>query len=241
MWMFGRRHYIYVWLSLFCIWFYAIITGFQAPVVRAVIMASIFLFAELAGRQKQAFPALTLSAAIMVAFDPELLWNISFQLSYLAMIGLIFLTPLFQELGQRTILNHFAGNHLLSRVTPLVTDSFSVTFGAIIAVLPVLAFNFHSVSLIGPLATLLAAPALTPIIVLGILTAFAGLISPVFSQVIGWTCWLFLSYMLWLINTLSGIPWASLTVGSISPILVWSYYAVLFSIIWALYAPIEIG
>ena len=46
-WIFGRRCYIYVWLALFLIWFYALLTGFQPPVIRAAIMASIFLLLSL--------------------------------------------------------------------------------------------------------------------------------------------------------------------------------------------------
>ena len=53
-WLFGRRHYLYVWLALGIIWLYALITGMHPPVVRGAIMASLFLVAELLGRQRSA-------------------------------------------------------------------------------------------------------------------------------------------------------------------------------------------
>ena len=100
-WLFGRRHYLYVWLALGIVWFYAAITGMNPPVVRGAIMASLFLVAELLGRQRSAIVALTLAAAVMVGVSPYILGDASFQLSFLAMAGLIFLSPVFRNLGRR--------------------------------------------------------------------------------------------------------------------------------------------
>jgi len=65
-WLFGRRYYTYIWLALAVIWLYALITGMNPPVVRSAIMASVFLLAELLGRQRSSITALTFAAAIMV-------------------------------------------------------------------------------------------------------------------------------------------------------------------------------
>ena len=103
LWIFGRRHYIYVWLALLIIWLYSLLTGMQPPVIRSAIMASLFLLAELSGRQKNAFVALAFGAAVMVAVTPRVLWDVSFQLSFLAMAGLIFIAPPIQNLGRRAV------------------------------------------------------------------------------------------------------------------------------------------
>ena len=87
--LFGRRHYIYIWLALGVIWVYAVLTGLEAPVVRSVIMASIFLSAELLGRQRNAITALTFAAAVMTACDPQVILTASFQMSFSAMCGLV--------------------------------------------------------------------------------------------------------------------------------------------------------
>jgi competence protein ComEC len=50
-WLFGRKRFIYIWLALGTIWLYALLTGMQPPIVRGAIMASLFLAAELLGRQ----------------------------------------------------------------------------------------------------------------------------------------------------------------------------------------------
>ncbi|GAH18972.1 unnamed protein product, partial [marine sediment metagenome] len=61
-WLFGRRRYTYLWLALGTIWLYALITGMHTPVVRGAIMASLFLTAELLGRQRTAITSLAFAA-----------------------------------------------------------------------------------------------------------------------------------------------------------------------------------
>ena len=82
-WLFGRRHYTYIWLALGIIWLYALLTGMHPPVVRGTIMASLFLTAELLGRQRSAITSLAFAAAIMVGITPQILWTSSFQMSFL--------------------------------------------------------------------------------------------------------------------------------------------------------------
>jgi competence protein ComEC len=230
--VFGRRHYIYVWLALFVIWFYSLLTGMQSPVVRSSIMATIFLFAELLGRQKNAFAALAFTAAIMVGITPHLLWDASFQLSFLAMAGLIFIAPSLQTLARKMVYSALGNDTLGARTVAAVTDSFCISLAAVIAVWPVIAYYFGIVSLVGPLSTFVIAPALSLIIFLGAITAIIGLASLPVAQVFGWTAWLFLSYMLWLVNAFASLPMASINTGAINNGLFWIYYAVLMTLIW---------
>jgi len=101
--LFGKRHYIYVWLTLATVWLYALITGMNPPVIRAAIMVSLFLTAELLGRQRSAITALAFAAAVMVGTSPRILWDASFHLSFLAMTGLIFIFPLIQALSRKAV------------------------------------------------------------------------------------------------------------------------------------------
>jgi competence protein ComEC len=232
LWIFGRRYYIYVWLALLMVWFYSLITGMQAPVIRSAIMASIFLFAELLGRQKNAIVALAFSAAVMVGINPQILWSISFQLSFLAIAGLIFITPPIQNLGRKAIHNTFGEEGFGVRTMTMVTDSFSISLGSIIAVWPVIAYYFGVISFVGPLATFLIAPVLAFIIFSGGITAIAGLISVPVAQIIGWVAWLFLSYMFWMVNAFASFPAASISVIRLNYWLVSIYYSIVGLAIW---------
>jgi len=225
-WLFGRRHYLYIWLALGAIWLYALLTGMHPPVVRGAIMASLFLTAELLGRQRSAITALTFAAAIMVGISPYILGDAAFQLSFLAMAGLVFLFPTFQALGRKAVKATLGENGVLTSVANIASDSLSATLAAIIAVWPVVAYYFGIVSLVGPLATFLALPALPGILIAGALTGGLGFIALSAAQTIGWLTWLFLSYMLLVVNGLAASPLSFIEVGSVDTSLIWAYYSV---------------
>jgi competence protein ComEC len=230
--LFGRRYYLYIWLALVVIWLYALITGMHPPVVRSAIMASVFLVAELLGRQRSSITALTFAAAIMVGINPQVLFTASFQMSFLAMTGLIFIFPPLQSLGRRVVDNRLGRYPALASTAGLITDGFSVTVAAITAVWPVVAYYFGVVSLVGPLATFLALPALSGIIALGVVTGGLGLIALPLAQVGGWLLWPFLSYMLLVANGFAALSLSHIEVGSLIVPLIWVYYAALALILW---------
>jgi competence protein ComEC len=232
LWLFGKKRYLYVWLAIGAIWFYVLLTGMHLPVVRGAIMATVFLVAELLGRQRSAIVALTLAAAVMVGFSPYVLGDASFQLSFLAMTGLIFLFPIFRNFGMKITVRIFGEEGTPLSIANLFVDALSATFGAVIAVWPLVAYYFGIISLVGPLATLLVLPALPAIIILGSITGFIGLVIPEVAYVFGWLVWLFLSYMTLVISGIAGSPISSVAVDSVNPIFLWVYYPVLAIVIW---------
>jgi competence protein ComEC len=230
--LFGKRRYIYIWLALGVIWLYALITGLNPPVVRGAIMASLFLSAELLGRQRTAVTSLAFAAAVMVGIQPNILWDAAFQLSFLGMAGLIFIAPPLMSLGKKidevTIGEEGTGASLAT----IVTDSFSVTLAATIAVWPVVAHYFGIVSFAGPLATFLALPALPALIVLGGVGGIIGLAFLPIAQGIGWLAWLFASYMLLIVRGVASLDISAVEVGAVNTSLIVSYYAVLAAVVW---------
>jgi len=231
-WLFGRRHYIYIWLALGAIWLYALLTGMHPPIMRAAIMVSLFLIAELLGRQRSAITSLAFAAAIMVGISPQILWTASFQMSFAAMAGLIFIFPPIQSLGRKAVNATLGEDGVAASTANFAVDSLSITLGAILAVWPLVAYYFGIFSLVAPLATLLALPALPLIIVTGFLAAVIGLIFLPVAQAIGWLAWLFTSYMLAVVNGFAALPVSSIEVGSANPALIWVYYLVLASALW---------
>jgi len=230
--LFGKKRYIYIWLALGVIWLYALITGLNPPVVRGAIMASLFLSAELLGRQRTAITSLAFAAAIMVAIDPHILRDAAFQLSFLGMAGLIFIAPPLMSLGRKLVAATIGEEGAGSSIAIIVTDSFSVTLAAIIAVWPVVAHYFGIVSLVGPLATFLTLPALPALIVLGAVGGIIGLAFLPIAQGIGWLAWLFASYMLLVVRGLASLDISAVEADWVNPALIISYYAVLAVVIW---------
>jgi competence protein ComEC len=231
-WLFGKRRYIYIWVALSVICFYTLLTGMNPPVVRGAIMASLFLAAELLGRQRTAVTSLAFAAAIMVGISPQILWDASFQLSFLAMAGLIFLAPPLMNLGRRAVNKTIGEEGIGGALANIVTDSLSVTLAATIAVWPLIAHYFGIFSLAGPPATFLALPALPGIIVTGALAGLIGLFALPVAQVIGWLAWLFLSYMLLIVTGFASLPLSSIEVGSVGTTVIVVYYSALALAIW---------
>jgi len=214
-WLFGRHRPTYFLLTLVILWTYALLAGMSPSVLRAAIMASIFLLGTFLGRQRSAITALAFAAAIMVAASPRILWSVSFQLSFAAVAGVIVLTPRLQEWGQRT------------RAPNVVVDSFSFSLGAVIATLPLIGYYFGYVSLVGLPATFLVLFALPGVIVLSALAGLVGLFTLPVAQAIGWVDWLLLKYMVSILHGFAALPYSSLEVGGMDVGWAWLYYGAL--------------
>jgi competence protein ComEC len=114
----------------------------------------------------------------------------------------------------------------------IVTDSLGVTLAATIAVWPVVAHYFGIVSLVGPLATFLALPAMPGVIATGAVAGLIGLVFLPLAQILGWLAWLFLSYMLLVITGFAAIPLSAIKVGSVGTMVIVVYYSALALAIW---------
>ncbi|MFH1481408.1 MAG: DNA internalization-related competence protein ComEC/Rec2, partial [Pseudomonadota bacterium] len=139
---------------------YTGLTGFQISGQRAMIMVLAYLFSILLRREKEAWSTLSLAALVVLALDPHALFSASFQLSFGAVIGVLWLAPAFYGristfVGETTIRNPSLKT-LYSYVTGLV----AVTLSATLFLLPIVVFYFHRISLITVPANLTAVPIL---------------------------------------------------------------------------------
>ena len=137
---------------------FVILTGAVPSVMRAGILMTMVLFAKFIGRRSY-YPILILLVSdIMILFNPYILKNdISFQLSFLAFTGLVYISP---KIENFKIINKFPD---------LAKKAFSETMGAQIGVLPILLFNFGILSLVAPLANSLILPTVSTSMALGFL------------------------------------------------------------------------
>lgn len=94
-WM--NRKIILKWVKVCCIltliWFYTILTGYSASVLRSAIMLTFFILAKSVHKQAGSYHVLACSAFCLLVYDPFLLWDTGFQLSYMAVMGLVYLQP----------------------------------------------------------------------------------------------------------------------------------------------------
>ncbi|MCK9356760.1 MAG: ComEC/Rec2 family competence protein [Dehalococcoidia bacterium] len=223
----GRRHYLYVCLGIVALWTYALFTGMKPPVVRAAIMLTVFLLAELAGRQRHAPTALALAAAVMVGIEPQVLWQTSFQLSVLAMGGLVLLYGPIRALLVRCL--DWVQRH--TRMPPIqagaAADITAATIAATVAVWPASAGTFGQISLVGVPASLLTLPILPFALASASAAAVIALASPILVTPFAWVAWMFLSCIIGVVEALSSISVATTGTQAWADGFIAGYYAVL--------------
>lgn len=205
------------WVALAGILFFILLVGSPPSAMRAGIMAALYLTAGQIGRLAQAWRLLLVAAVLMVLLDPRLLlFSVSFQLSFLAVLGIIFFKPFFDRL-------------LKFVKSDTLRDLFSLSLSAQLTTWPIVAVNFGTVSLIGPLANLVAVPLLPVVMVLGLLFVVVGGWSLFLAKLVLWPAWLVLHFILGVVFTLAKLPVAAVQLGSLSILLVLFYYVLLTS------------
>ncbi|MDO8703759.1 MAG: ComEC/Rec2 family competence protein [Sulfuricaulis sp.] len=225
-WAAGRRRA--AWLALAAIVAYAGLVGAQPSVLRAAVMGSLYVMSIALGRQRTAPVALLFAAGLMLAGDPRLAHDVSFQLSFAATLGLIVLAPPLQERLQAALP---AGARELP-ATRAVTATFAVTLAAIAFTLPITAVNFHRVSLVAPLTNLFAVPAFAAVAATAALTAGAGLVFPAAGDLTAWLSWPPAAYMIAVVRLFAALPAASIELRGAGAGHAIAYYAVLALAVW---------
>ena len=137
----------------------------------------------------------------MLAVKPSLFKNIGFQLSFLATLGIVYLTPFFKNLFEKTkILKTFNLSSLLA-----------MTFAAQIFTLPILIYNFGYLSLVSPITNILIGPILPYLMGAGFLFLLAGILWQPLGFIFSLPVFLLLSYLTSIVDFFSQISWASKT------------------------------
>lgn len=171
-----------IWLKpvLICllIWGYAILTGLSPSVVRAAIMLSIFIFAKSFTKSKNGYNILAFAAFLQLLFNPFLIFHVGFQLSYIAVFGLLYLQPKIYHII-------FVKNKLLDKLWKFT----ALSLAAQVATFPIAIYYFHQFPMYFLLGNLFISGPLVLIMYLGILVLIPGLsfLAPFFEWLINFT------------------------------------------------------
>lgn len=232
----GRRRAFFV--MLIGLTAYAIMVGGSASVVRATIMGLLLLWADYLGRQYAAPNALFASGLLMTAIDPNTLFDVGFQLSFVATLGLMIYARPFANVTERWLARLFS-NVTARQIVDVVNDAVLVTLAAQVATLPLLVYYFRQLSLVSLIVNPLVLPAQTGVMVFGLLALGGGLIAIPLGQVLGWLAWVFLAWTLGVIHLFAALPNAAIPVDYVAPIWIAGYYVVLLGATWYLKRPID--
>ena len=205
------------YFALTTIILFIIMVGAPPSAIRAGIMGGVVLFAQKVGRLSQAQRLLIIAAAIMLAFNPLLLkFDVGFQLSFLATLGIAKLSPWFLEKFSK-IPTWFQ-----------VRNVAAMSFPAVIFTAPILASNFGQVSLISIFTNILIVPVLGLVLGLGFFAGILGIIFQPLGQIFFWPVWLLLTYIYQIIDWSSRIPFAAVQVE----VFPWYLVALYFALLW---------
>lgn len=179
-----RSNLVKVVLTLFCLWLFALLTGGSASILRAAVMFSCIVIGKSFDRHTSIFNPLAASAFLLLCWNPYFLWDVGFQLSYLAVSGIVlFQKPIYHLL--------YIKNGLVNKVWQLV----SVTLAAQVFTFPVCLYYFHQFPTLFLFTNILLVPLSTVILYIEILlVAFAWI--PVAGTCLGKLTW----WLIWLMN-----------------------------------------
>ena len=193
---------------------YSLLAGLVIPVVRAAIMGILTLVAMNLGRERDAQHILSLTAGGMLLLWPLSLFDISFQLSFGATAGLLYLSPRLQGIFSQ-------------RLPRFISGSLAVTMGAQLAVLPFIAWYFNVVSVSSLLANILVAPLVEFIIVISLLAGIIVGLLPVVGKLIYMSASLLLGLSYELSRWIARLPGSQIYVPALNYPMWIIYYAVL--------------
>lgn len=211
----GRKKVLVI--NLFIVSFYALLTGFQIPVLRAAIMVYMASLAQFFHREADTSRVLVITALGMLIFNPNWLLSISFQLSFVATFGVAVAAPEIIKLVK------FLPN--------VLKQDLLVSLSAQLLTVPIIAANFGTFSILGVLSNTFLLWTVAPIMVLGTLSLMVSLISPILGHLLSLLPNVFLTYFIYIVM-LFNQSWGSISVEKL-PMVVWiGYYVFLIGVFW---------
>jgi competence protein ComEC len=201
------------------IWLYILIAGAPPSAIRAGVVATFVLAAPLLGRQVSALHFMTTMLALVLSYNPQLIYSTGFQLSVAAVFGILLLTKPLRSLVERTLLRP------LKSPPTQVSNLICVSLAAQIATSPIVAATFDEVSIVGVFTNLIAVPLSGPILILGLLGSLAGNIYPLLAYPLNACNGFLVTILIQTAKGASSLPFASVTTPGVTLLLVVLFYA----------------
>lgn len=189
------------------------LSGFQPAVLRAVIMGSAALVGLILDRKVKQFGSLLLAATLILLFNPLWIWDLGFQLSFLATLGLIVTAP--------AIIKR------LNWIPPTIASLIAVPLAATIWTLPIQLSVFGVVPAYSLLLNIVTTPFISVISIGGIISAIAALFAPNIGSIAAGLLHHPTDWLIQIVEFFSNLPGNSVIVGSISTWQMLAVYALI--------------
>ncbi len=197
--------------------FYGLLAGAIPPVIRSALMGILTLVSLTLGRERDAQHVLGLTALGLLLYSPLWLYDISFQLSFGATAGLLYIAPSLRKVFRK-------------RLPVFVADSLAVTMGAQISVVPIIAWYFNVISISSLIANLVITPIVEWIIVAGLLAGLLASLVPFLGKLVFLVASLALGVVYQLSRWVAAMPGSQMYMPSFSAGGALAYYLLL--VLW---------
>ncbi|OGD78525.1 hypothetical protein A2683_01560 [Candidatus Curtissbacteria bacterium RIFCSPHIGHO2_01_FULL_34_40] len=196
----GRRQSIL--LATGATFFYAALTGFEPPVVRATLMVLASTMAIVFGREVMPLWSLLLIALLIIFIWPQAIGEISFQLTFAATLGIM-------TLGQKlTKIFNFQFS-----IFNLIKNNAAIAVSAYIFTAPIIFYYFGRVSILSPIANIFVVEAISPVMALGFLIAILSLILMPLAQILAYIAYIPAFYFVKVVDIFARIPVGQIDLG----------------------------
>jgi competence protein ComEC len=202
------------WVVVVTIIVFVFFTGASASVVRAGIMGIMVVVARQLGRVSYVGNVMTCTATIMVLVNPYIaVWDVGFQLSFLATIGLVYVAPYLEK---------YISFQRLGKIGEMITENLQSTLAAIIITLPLILYQFGRLSIVAPLVNILILWIIPWLMLLGFIAVIVGSISLFIGRILAWVTHLGLEYVITIVEWFGkqhfstvelSLPWWGMLLG----------------------------
>ncbi len=210
-------------ISILALWCYAFLTGLSPSVLRAVTMFSFIALAKAMNRNSNIYNTLAASAFILLWYNPYLIMSVGFQLSYLAVFGIVYLQPKLYQL-----LN--VNNYVLDKIWAITC----VSLAAQLATAPLSMLYFHQFPTYFLISNLFIIPAAFAMLIMGLLMLVFSSV-PLVGEGLGWLIECFVQIVNTLVFFVRDLPGSTLEGIRITTGETWLVYAVFIFIILLFY------
>jgi len=216
-----------LFFSLFVCFVFVLSTGIKISAVRAGIMVGVYLVSALIGREKEIYNSLALSAIIILLFDPAALFSASFQMSYIAVFGILLLFA--GEGTEKEEIENIRTASLVDKVGKFLVISIKISIAVTFATAPVVLANFFRVPLGGLLANIFAVPMTAVAVPSTLIGVFLYDIHPAVGSLVAWFGILFFGGINFIADFFSRLDLLTISGPALPLPVVIIYYLVLLS------------
>jgi ComEC/Rec2-related protein len=193
-------------LSLILIWFYCILSGLGASILRATMMGTITIFALLSGNVRNTHILIPTGVFFLLLFNPKILLDIGFQLSILATLGLIYVLPAIEDVIKRIF--------KIKSVPQFFEENFLGTISCTLSTLPISILIFSKVSLVSIFANVLVLPLTESTMLYGTIALLGSYLTKKLSTILFSLPYVQLKVFEWVVEFFGSVEWGYIDVKS---------------------------